>query len=189
MLELPTSKRILKEAQDLIQRRGFFGLSLQDLADRIQIRKPSLYAHYDSKEALAVALLQDYLEGFRTWSEGLGGLSPESRIKAFLGIYDEYVVDGKVCPHAALALDGPLLPSSIQDAYRSLREAQVVWIGQVIREGVESGQFRNDLEYSAQAERLIQQMVGAQLGFRVTGDRVRFEEMKADIVRSLKKFH
>ena len=179
----------MKEAQDLIQRRGFFGLSLQDLADRIQIRKPSLYAHYDSKEALAVALLKDYQDGFQSWSAGLGTLSPEARIKAFLGIYDEYVVDGKVCPHAALALDGPLLPLAIQDAYRNLRQAQVIWISQVIAEGVSSGEFRGDLEAGAQAERLIQQMVGAQLGFRVTGDRGRYEEMRDDIVRSLKKFH
>lgn len=189
MFELPTSKRILKEAQDLIQRRGFFGLSLQDLADRIQIRKPSLYAHYDSKEALAVALLLDYQEGFLSWSVGLSTLSPEARIKAFLGIYDEYVVDGKVCPHAALALDGPLLPVSIQEAYRNLRQSQVLWLSQVISEGVSTGEFRGDLETSAQAERLIQQMVGAQLGFRVTADRVRYEEMKDEIVRSLKKFH
>jgi hypothetical protein len=116
-------------------------------------------------------------------------MSPEGRIQAFLGIYDEYVVDGKVCPHAALALDGPLLPSSIQDAYRNLRQAQVVWIAQVIAEGIASGAFRGDLKAGAQAERLIQQMVGAQLGFRVTGDRGRYEEMKEDIVRSLKKFH
>jgi TetR/AcrR family transcriptional repressor of nem operon len=188
MLELPTSKRILKEAQDLIQRRGFFGLSLQDLADRIQIRKPSLYAHYDSKEALAVALLRDYLEGFQSWSGSLSG-SPEARIKAFLGIYDEYVVDGKVCPHAALALDGPLLPPSIQEAYRSLREAQVLWLAQVIGEGMANGEFRSDIEVGSLAERLIQQMVGAQLGVRVTGDRVRYEEMKEEICRSLKKFH
>jgi len=189
MLELPTSKRILKEAQDLIQRRGFFGLSLQDLADRIQIRKPSLYAHYDSKEALAVALLQDYQEGFLNWTSGLVGMSPEARIQAFLGIYDEYVVDGKVCPHAALALDGPLLPVSIQEAYRNLRQAQVVWIAQVIAEGVSTDAFRVEIDSGAQAERLIQQMVGAQLGFRVTGDRGRYEEMKGEFVRSLKKFH
>ena len=59
----------------------------------------------------------------------------------------------------------------------------------IISEGVSTGEFRGDLETGSQAERLIQQMVGAQLGFRVTADRVRYEEMKDEIVRSLKKFH
>ena len=189
MIELPTRQRILKEAQDLIQRRGFFGLSLQDLADRIRIRKPSLYAHYESKEALTVALLGDYTEGFRTWTAGLLSQTPEQRVRLFLGIYDEYVVDGKVCPHAALGLDGPLLPPSIQEAFRKLREVQVEWLSGVIAEGKAEGSFRPELAERVFAERILEQMIGAQLGCRVTGDRTRFHETKDEIIRSLKKFH
>jgi TetR/AcrR family transcriptional repressor of nem operon len=189
MLEQPTSIRILKEAQDLIQRHGFFGLSLQDLADRIRIRKPSLYAHYDSKEALTVALLTDYREGFLKWTSEIEGGNAETRIKSFFGIYDEYLVDGKVCPHAALALDGPHLPASILGAFRELRKVQVAWLSGVLSDGVAEGTMRAFADREVEAEKILQRLVGAELGVRVTGDRARFEETKEEILQSLKKSH
>ena len=53
---MTTKEKILDAAQDLIQTRSFHGFSYQDMADRVGIRKPSLYHHFDSKDAIALAI-------------------------------------------------------------------------------------------------------------------------------------
>src|SRR4026207_1976617 len=52
---MATREKILDAAQDLIQTRSFHGFSFQDIADRVGVRKPSLYHYFDSKDAIALA--------------------------------------------------------------------------------------------------------------------------------------
>jgi len=54
---MSTKQKILDAAQDLIQTRSFHGFSFQDMADKVGIRKASLYHHFDSKDAIALAVL------------------------------------------------------------------------------------------------------------------------------------
>jgi AcrR family transcriptional regulator len=51
--------RILAEAWDLARRDGLAGISLRELADRVDLRQPSLYAYFESKLDLYDALFAD----------------------------------------------------------------------------------------------------------------------------------
>lgn len=51
--------RILAEAWFLAQRDGLAVISLRDLADRVDLRQPSLYAYFDSKLGLYDAMFAD----------------------------------------------------------------------------------------------------------------------------------
>jgi AcrR family transcriptional regulator len=53
---------IVAEAWDLAHRDGLASISLRDLAERVDLRQPSLYAYFDSKLALYDAM---YADGFR----------------------------------------------------------------------------------------------------------------------------
>ena len=55
---MDTRTKILDSAQRLIQTRSFHGFSFQDIADEVGIRKASLYHHFDSKDAVALAVLE-----------------------------------------------------------------------------------------------------------------------------------
>jgi AcrR family transcriptional regulator len=57
-----TRREILAAAWDLADERGFDGLSLRDLAERVGMRAPSLYSYFDSKAAILDAL---FAEGHR----------------------------------------------------------------------------------------------------------------------------
>jgi AcrR family transcriptional regulator len=54
--------KIVAEAWALARRDGLAALSLRDLADRVDLRQPSLYAYFDSKLALYDAM---YVDGYR----------------------------------------------------------------------------------------------------------------------------
>lgn len=53
-----TAERILDAAEAAFADRGFEGTTLRDVADRVGIRIPSLYNHFDGKEALYAAVLE-----------------------------------------------------------------------------------------------------------------------------------
>lgn len=50
---------IVAEAWDLVRRDGLAAISLRDLAERVDLRQPSLYAYFDSKLALYDAMFAD----------------------------------------------------------------------------------------------------------------------------------
>lgn len=49
--------QIVSAARDLFREKGFAGASMQDLADRVGIRKASLYSRFPDKESLVGAVL------------------------------------------------------------------------------------------------------------------------------------
>jgi AcrR family transcriptional regulator len=64
-----TMDRILDAAWELAEEQGLAGISLRDLAARVDLRQPSLYSYFDSKHALYDAMFaqgcEQMLEGMR----------------------------------------------------------------------------------------------------------------------------
>jgi AcrR family transcriptional regulator len=53
-----TKDEIVAAARHLFRERGFAGTSMQDLADRVGLKKASLYSRFASKEALVTEVLE-----------------------------------------------------------------------------------------------------------------------------------
>jgi len=59
-----TADRILDAAEELFAAKGFEGSSMSEIARRVEIRTPSLYKHYESKESIYEAVLARLFEPF-----------------------------------------------------------------------------------------------------------------------------
>jgi TetR/AcrR family transcriptional repressor of nem operon len=127
-----TRAAILKEARRLIQTRSYLGFSFQDLADVIGIRKPSLYHHFPSKEALVVAVLKQNVEMFRAWAQGTP-TAGDAKLLAYFRMYKYGLNPGRaLCPAGALAAGWDDIDASVKSAARELRGVQIEWLGQVL---------------------------------------------------------
>jgi AcrR family transcriptional regulator len=69
-----TKARILAAAWDLAREQGLAGISLRDLAARVDLRQPSLYTYFDSKDALYDAM---FAQGYEQLLDATSDIEPE----------------------------------------------------------------------------------------------------------------
>ena len=67
-----TAKRIKMVAFQLFSQKGYEGTALSEIAEKVGIKKPSIYAHYKSKEALFLSVVDDMTDSYvNLWDEVL----------------------------------------------------------------------------------------------------------------------
>ncbi|QZY56113.1 TetR/AcrR family transcriptional regulator [Crassaminicella profunda] len=59
-----TSKKIKEAAFQLVAQKGYEGTTLAEIAKMVGIKKPSIYAHFSSKEEIFVTVLQEEVNIF-----------------------------------------------------------------------------------------------------------------------------
>ena len=82
-----TRSRILASALALFSKKGYEHTTFTDIAARLKLTKGAVYWHFDSKESLLVALVDEALEKFR---RQLLALMPEGEL-TFPGVADMMV--------------------------------------------------------------------------------------------------
>lgn len=89
--------RIVAEAWDLAARDGLAGISLRDLAERVDLRQPSLYAYFDSKLALYDEMFADGYRMLLARMEASAPLDdPREELVAFLELCVQFSSDDPV---------------------------------------------------------------------------------------------
>lgn len=68
-----TRERAAAAALELFGRKGYAGVSMNDIAQAVGIRAPSLYKHFDNKEAIFAAVIPQVEEHYRTLWQAAGG--------------------------------------------------------------------------------------------------------------------
>jgi AcrR family transcriptional regulator len=61
-----TKTLILKAAGKLFAQKGFFGVSMKEIAQEVNISKAALYHHFESKDELAKVLLEDSIKELKS---------------------------------------------------------------------------------------------------------------------------
>lgn len=76
---MKTKERILIEAMNLFSMRGYEGVTVQDIAQSVGIKAPSLYKHYKSKQEIFDAILERMQTNYisKLTLMDLDGIDPE----------------------------------------------------------------------------------------------------------------
>jgi hypothetical protein len=127
----------------------------------------------------------EYDRQFKKWTDRLQNETPESKLQEFYKLLERYLVEGKVSPNAALSLEGVRLPEVMRNAYLAFLELQVSWLEKTIREGQERKYFLTTQNSRELAQLIFQQVIGAELVARVTGDVAWYHRGCQEILRNL----
>jgi AcrR family transcriptional regulator len=92
--EVSARERILDSAYDLFSRRGIRAVGVDEVIDRAAVAKATLYRHFPSKDALALAFLERREELWtKGWVEAEArrrGTTPEEQLLAIFDLFDEW---------------------------------------------------------------------------------------------------
>lgn len=140
-------EEIVAEATRLFAERGYEGASMGDLAERVGLRKASLFHHFPSKDVLYATVLTQLLQGVKNAivSAAMAEGSFPERLDR---LTDALTTTLSAQPHAARlfireAMDaGPMMKESLGRTINDVLEASLEFAKQGQREGM----FNPDLD-------------------------------------------
>jgi AcrR family transcriptional regulator len=157
-----TRRKIIDAAVDLFNERGYAASGLGEIIDRVEKTKGALYYHFDSKESLACAIIDEgaatVLAAFDTVST-----SPAPALESL--IHGVFVVSDLLHTDK-LARTGIQLARTMGDFADAASRAYSSWhtaMGTKARLAQEQGDLREDIESEVVAELVITTLLGAEL--------------------------
>lgn len=174
--------RILELARGYLQDSGFNSLSFQKIADELKIKKPSLFHHFVSKEALGLRVIEQYQQAFDKWALKVDSLEPQLKIKKYLEIFENFLKDdAKLCPIAALGTEINDLPNSMKKQLRALGDQHYIWLEQTIKDGVKAKKFKISSDPGATSTMILSAIQGSLMISRVRQDDKCFYRVRSSI--------
>jgi AcrR family transcriptional regulator len=136
----------LEAAMVLFWRKGFAATSMNDLCDSMDVRSPSLYAAFGSKEALYLEAIQHYVEVFGppVWDGLAEGATARAGVENLLLAATESLPESHVTPGgcmAALAAVCDEWPAGIAEVVRKIRMEMLGMLRSRLQAGVKNGEL------------------------------------------------
>lgn len=169
-----TREVILQRAVTHACRVGLAGLTIGDIATAVGMSKSGMYAHFGSKEAMQIAVLDAAAAEFAdaVIVPALASPRGEPRIRALV---DNWLTCGRtrqpggcVIVKASTELDEQ--PGPVRDRLRELHQALDASIARIVAGGVTEGHFRPDVDTHQFAFDLYAVMLGFYHSNRLLAD-------------------
>jgi AcrR family transcriptional regulator len=169
----PSSRdKILDVAEDLFARRGFAGVGMREVADRVGLGKSSLFHHFRGKTQLYFEVLSRVLDRIRVRLEpalrrDAGPLERLDRgLDALIDALAEHPATARLLLRALFEDDEfPAEPGPEAECAERILEEMLESIRRVLREGMEQGALRR-----ASVPHTLQTLVGATVYHFASGE-------------------
>jgi AcrR family transcriptional regulator len=89
-----TKQRILDEALTLFSEKGYANVFVNDIAERVGIKAPSLYKHYKNKQAIFDAIIDEMSSKFEQQAQALSinGTSPTADAEVYRSMDEDHLI-------------------------------------------------------------------------------------------------
>jgi AcrR family transcriptional regulator len=140
LLRHENAERILREGWELFQRKGFRGVSMNELCQRCGVTKPTVYYYFHDKENLFVQVVQFKLRGLRQSIEQPGALSTRlQRITAT--ILEGFEANYNVLLHDRTHIKNPANRQRMRDAFYHELQGPLMAL---MQSGIAQGELAGD---------------------------------------------
>jgi TetR/AcrR family transcriptional regulator len=141
---------IINAAEKLFYAKGFDKVTMDEIADAVELSKGSLYLVFRNKDSLFFAIVNRiHKEYFRQFMEMLDETAPGGeQIRCMIGHLVDYTKAHREYNDMARTY-GPLIWSRLDTEYDTMLAENAIaynrWLDRAIRKGIEDGSVRNDL--------------------------------------------
>ena len=159
-----TRQRIVAEAANLFNRRGYSGGSLQDLMAATGLEKGGIYRHFSSKEELAAAAFDHaWTQAFEARVHDLDEI--KNNVDKLKGLVANFVerrpsIPGG-CPLLNTAVDADDGNALLRDRARKALKGFQARVASMIADGVERGEAKPEVDARRAANLIIACLEGA----------------------------
>lgn len=89
-----TKQRILDEALTLFSEKGYANVFVNDIAERVGIKAPSLYKHYKNKQAIFDAIIDEMSSKFEQQAQALSinGIDPAADAEVYRSMDEDHLI-------------------------------------------------------------------------------------------------
>ncbi len=145
-----TRRAILDQAVGIAATVGLSGLTVGQLADELDMSKSGLFAHFRSKEALQLAVLEAAVGQFvdAVVRPGLSAPRGEQRLRAILDGWLEWGLSRPRggCVFIASSVEFDDRPGVVRDRIAATQKDWIEFLATCIRTGQNAGAFRKDAD-------------------------------------------
>ena len=91
---MDTKHRILDEALTLFSEKGYANVFVNDIAERVGIKAPSLYKHFKSKKAVFDAIIDEMNHRFEQQAQflSINGTDPAADVEVYKNMDEDHLV-------------------------------------------------------------------------------------------------
>lgn len=180
-------EKLLDTAESLVQSRGLNGVTFQDLADAVGLRKPSVFHHIKNKEELALSLIErcSTKHGPQYAAVVEMHVDAPEKLRRVAKIFEDGLDNGRPCLLAALGGGmESLTPRAVQELHKAA-EGAIGRFAMIFAQGREEGSlsFRGTPEHAATA--FFAMLQGLQTLCRTKGEIGAFKEAAATYIDSI----
>jgi AcrR family transcriptional regulator len=157
-----TRRRIIDSAIDLINEIGYPASGLADIIERAELTKGALYYHFESKEAVATAIIEEGVDTMLDAFRSAGGPSSPAMESIVLGLFvvaDTIKADSVAQAACRLIRTFGGFNPAAKATYGILQDD----LAERVASAVEQGDLRPDVDAEAIVATLLASMLGAEL--------------------------
>ncbi len=170
-----TRSRILAKAMELFNTKGYHATRISDIVEASGVQKGNLYFHFKSKEALALALLEEARRGYMVYLKAhLKGRSAMEKLNNVLDAVIEYhsrkdFVGGCIFGNIALEMGDQNI--AFQKLVRAVFDEWADLFASLLREALSQGEAAMTLDPDRMARHIVASLEGGIMLSRLTKDR------------------
>jgi len=157
-----TRRKIITSAVELFNEIGYPAAGLGDIIERAEMTKGALYYHFDSKESLATAIIE---EGGANLMNAFLSIS-QSSAPALENIIHGLFVVADLLSTDKVARSGTQLLRAFGEFNDAAARTFGGWLNEIsarAREAIDEGDLRSDVDPEAVGETIVAAMLGAEL--------------------------
>ncbi|MES2554600.1 MAG: TetR/AcrR family transcriptional regulator [Bacteroidota bacterium] len=170
-----TKQLIIDKSAPLFNAKGVAGTSLSDILEATNLAKGSLYVHFENKEAIAHAVVDDYVVKKRGFLDATlnGSGSARDQLFTYLDLVlhpvNSLFVGG--CPFLNFGMECDDTDQIIRQKVNNIVELVQKRVAETIKTGIDTGEFDANWDPKLTALKFYAMVQGAVMISRISGDK------------------